>query len=314
MTMIPATAIATLTMNPTIDIACALDHLVPMHKIRATDEYANPGGGGINVARVFVRLGGNARVIYLSGGPTGSALDAMLDLHQLVRRRVAITGHTRVAVTALERATAQEYRITPDGPAITTAEWQAALAAAREVPCRRFVASGSLPRGAPADFYAQLAAIMADRDIPLVLDTSGDALRAALAGGAIDLVKPSRGELEKLVGRALPTRAQIAAAAMGLVHKGSARLVAVTLGHEGAILARAAGVIDHPGIAVPAQSTVGAGDSFVAGMVHALCLGHDEVQAFRTGIAAGTAAVLHPGTDLAHPDDIARLLQTMPPA
>jgi 6-phosphofructokinase 2 len=73
-------------------------------------------------------------------------------------------------------------------------------------------------------------------------------------------------------------------------------------------------VIDSPGLTVPAQSTVGAGDSFVAGMVHALCLGHDEAHAFYTGIAAGTAAVLHPGTDLARPDDISRLLAQLPPA
>lgn len=308
-----AAGIATLTMNPTIDVAYAVDRIVPMHKIRSSREYANPGGGGINVARVVARLGGAARAIYLSGGPTGVALDGLIDLHQLARTRVPIAGHTRIAMTALEAATGREYRITPEGPELAEAEWQGVLALLGEVACRTMVLSGSLPRGAPADFYARAAALLAARRIAVVLDTSGTALREGLAGGGLLLVKPSRGELETLVGTRLPAREDVAAAAMAIVRAGQARLVAVTLGHEGAILARSEGVIDCPAIAVVAQSAVGAGDSFVAAMVHALTTGHDDLSAFRMGVAAGTAAVLHPGTDLAHPEDIMRLLPQVVP-
>jgi 6-phosphofructokinase 2 len=305
---IPPTTIATLTMNPTIDVAYEVERMVPVHKIRTTHEYANPGGGGINVARVFVRLGGQARCIYLSGGPTGVALDGLLDLHQLVRTRVAIAGHTRIAVTTLEHATGQEYRITPAGPEVTEPEWRAALTASASAACSHFVASGSLPRGAPPAFYAELARALAPQGARLVLDTSGEALRAALAGGGIELVKPSQGELEALVGTKLPTRRAVIEAAMGIVTAGQARLVAVTMGHQGAILARAEGVTDCPAIQVEARSTVGAGDSFVAAMVFALCRGQSAVEAFHLGVAAGTAAVLHPGTGLAQADDIARLV------
>jgi 6-phosphofructokinase 2 len=309
----PPTTIATLTMNPTIDVAYEVERMVPVHKIRTTHEYANPGGGGINVARVFVRLGGQARCIYLSGGPTGVALDGLLDLHQLVRTRVAIAGHTRIAVTTLEHATGQEYRITPAGPEVTEAEWRAALTASANARCSHFVASGSLPRGAPPGFYAELARAIAPQGARLVLDTSGEALRAALAGGGIELVKPSQGELEALVGAKLPTRRAVVEAAMGIVTAGQARLVAVTMGHQGAILARAEGVTDCPAIPVEARSTVGAGDSFVAAMVFALCRGQSEVEAFHLGVAAGTAAVLHPGTGLAQADDIARLVGEIAP-
>jgi hypothetical protein len=136
----------------------------------------------------------------------------------------------------------------------------------------------------------------------------GPALRAALAGGGIELVKPSQGELEALLGTKLPTRRAVIEAAMGIVTAGQARLVAVTMGHQGAILARAEGVTDCPAIQVEARSTVGAGDSFVAAMVFALCRGQSAVEAFHLGVAAGTAAVLHPGTGLAQADDIARLV------
>ena len=164
----------------------------------------------------------------------------------------------------------------------------------------------------PPGFYADVAAIVTANGGRMVLDTSGDALRAGLAAGGIDLVKPSRGELETLIGARLPTRAAVIEAAKALVATGQARLVAVTLGHEGAILARAEGVIDCPAVPIEARSTVGAGDSFLAAMVFALCIGESDVAAFHLGVAAGTAAVLRPGTDLARPADIVRLLKHIP--
>lgn len=301
-------SIVTLTLNPTIDVAYEVERIVPTHKIRTTREYYNPGGGGINVARVFVRLGGNARCVYLSGGATGAALDGLIDLHQLVRTRVPIAGHTRIAVDALEHATAREYRFTPAGPTVSEAEWTACLAVLDQVDCEWLVASGSLPPGMPEDFYATLARRMAARGIPMVLDTSGAALREGLAAGGIALVKPSRGELEGLVGHALGSIEAVAEAAAAIVAAGQARVVATTLGHEGAVLAHAEGTLYGPALEIEAQSAVGAGDSFVAGMVHALAMGHGTEEAFRHGIAAGSAAVLHAGTDLARAADIARLL------
>src|SRR5262245_24476949 len=90
-------SIATLTMNPRIDISYDVDRVIHTHKMRTRNERYDPGGGGINVARVFARLGGQARCFYLSGGPTGVALDGLLDQHRLVRMRVPIAETTRVA-------------------------------------------------------------------------------------------------------------------------------------------------------------------------------------------------------------------------
>ena len=109
------------------------------------------------------------------------ALDGLLDLHQLVRTRVPIAGHTRVAVTTLESATGNEFRITPEGPEVREAEWRAALAWVDELDCSHFVASGSLPRGVPPTFYADVARIVAAKGARMVLDTSGEALRLGLA-------------------------------------------------------------------------------------------------------------------------------------
>jgi 6-phosphofructokinase 2 len=299
--------IATLTLNPTIDVAYEVSRVIPTHKMRAAREYHNPGGGGINVARVYVRLGGNARCWYMSGGATGVALDGLLDLHQLVRTRLPITGDTRISAAVLERESGQEYRFVPPGPTVSEAEWQQALDRLAQIECDYLVASGSLPPGVPDDFYARLARLVVPRGIRLVLDSSGAALREGLAGGGVFLVKPSNGELQQLVGRDLPDRDAIAAAAAQIVAAGQAEHVAVTMGHEGAVLATGQGTLFLPALPIEAKSAVGAGDSFVAGMVHGLSSGWPVERAFCFGMAAGAAAVLRPGTDLARPDDIERL-------
>jgi 6-phosphofructokinase 2 len=300
--------LATLTMNPTIDVSFEVDRVLHMEKMRGRDERHDPGGGGINVARVFVRLGGNARCVYLAGGAAGVALDSLLDLHQLVRTRISIGGETRVSVSVFETCTAHQYRFVTSGPTVEPAEWRQCLDELGQVDCDYLVASGSLPRGVPDDFYAQVAATAAKRGIRFVLDSSGPGLAKGLAGGGVYLVKPSIGELRELTGEALPTEKEILAAASWIVELGRAENVAVTMGQEGALLVGASGVLRLPAVPVrKAASAVGAGDSFLAAMVHSLANGRDLEEAFRFGIAAGAAATLRPGTDLARPDDIQRL-------
>jgi 6-phosphofructokinase 2 len=304
--------IATLTLNPTIDVAYEVDRMFHTRKMRTNKEFYDPGGGGINVARVFVRLGGDCRSFYMSGGATGQALDGLLDLHQLVRTRVSIAGETRVSSAVLELDSGKEYRFVPPGPVIYDHEWQDCLARLGEARCGLLVISGSLPPGVPDDFYGRVIEAMRARDIPVVLDSSGRGLAGGLAAGGVLLVKPSIGELRQLTGEALEDQDAIAEAAMALVRARQARHVAVTLGHEGALLANEEGVRFLRAPKVDAKSAVGAGDSFVAAMVFGLTSNWTAEKAFRYGMAAGAAAVLSPGHDLARPADIDRLFQEVP--
>jgi 6-phosphofructokinase 2 len=304
--------LATLTMNPTIDVAYDVKRLVSTFKMRTVSEHYCPGGGGINVARVFVRLGGDARCYYLSGGATGVALNGLIDLHQLVRRAIPIAGLTRMATVVIEQDSGKEYRLVPPGPTVTTADCERALEALSALDCDMLVASGSLPPGAPSDFYVTVGKLMQDRGVDFILDTSGPALKATLEAGGVHLVKPSLGELRALCGRELSTKAEVAQAAAEIVERGQSQLVAVTMGRDGALLTHRGGSCFLPAVDVEAKSAVGAGDSFLAAMVHALALGREPLEAFRFGMAAGAAAVLSSGTDLAHPDDIERLLPLVP--
>ena len=299
--------VATLTVNPTIDVAYEVDHMVLTHKVRAFSENHDPGGGGINVARVLARLGTPVRCHYLSGGPTGQTLDGLLAQQGLDVAPVRIAGHTRICTNILEREGGNEYRIIAPGPDVAAAEWQASLDVLEAAECSWIVASGSLAPGMPDDFYARVAAIARRRGVPMALDTSGRGLPGGLSGAGLFLLKASEGELADLAGRDLPDHAALADAAMALIAAGKARLVAVTMGGEGALLAGPEGVSFLPAIAIPVKSAVGAGDSFLAGMVHALSHGEDAQSAFRLGLAAGAAALLTQGTGLALAEDIARL-------
>ena len=296
--------VATLTLNPAIDGSSETEKVVPTHKVRTSSERYDPGGGGINVARVLARLGERVEVIYCAGGATGALLDDLLGDHGLVRQSIPIHDHTRMSLTVFERSSGKEFRFVPEGPLLAESEWRAALGQCLAAGSPWLVASGSLPRGVPDDFYAQLAAAVSPNGTRLVVDSSGPALKQAIAAGGLWLVKPSQGEFEALVGRKLTGWRQIGAAALEMVRAGKAAHVAVTLGHLGAVLAHAGGVEHHNALDVEVRSATGAGDSFVAGMVHGFLRGEDAAGAFRWGMAAGTAAVLSPGTDLCRPNDV----------
>jgi 6-phosphofructokinase 2 len=299
--------IVTLTLNPAIDISSEAETVRHTHKIRTRGEAMEPGGGGINVARVLAKLGADVTALFLGGGATGRVLEELLQRAGIDHRLIQIGEDSRVSLTVLETSTGHEFRFVPEGPQVTPAEVTAALDAATAVECDYFVASGSLPPGVPDDFYAQLGKRVSARGALFVLDTSGPALRAALEAGGIFLVKPSRGEFEAFAGRKL-SNDELAKEAETLVASGAAQNVAITLGREGAILASGEGTQVVPAIPVEACSAVGAGDSFLAGMVHGFSLGRSAEEAFRVGVAAGAAAVLSCGSELAKPEDLKRLV------
>jgi 6-phosphofructokinase 2 len=299
--------IVTLTLNPTIDGASEADVVRHTHKVRTSNERFDPGGGGINVARVLSRLGSEAEAVYLAGGVTGPVLERLLDRVGVCGRRLEIAGDTRISMAIHERQSGKEFRFVPAGPEISAAECQRCLEAIRGLSCSWLVLSGSLPRGVPDDYYAEIAGIAASSGIRIVLDTSGSALKTTLDNARVDLVKPSCGELEELVGTPLKDTDAVISAARTIIDSGGAEIVAVTLGHKGAVLVHGREVVVLPAISVEVRSAVGAGDSFVAAMTHGLALGRSTEDAFRLGVAAGTAAVMTPGTDLCRREDVLRL-------
>lgn len=302
--------IVTLTLNPTIDGSASADVIAPVLKIRTSDERYHPGGGGINVARVVTELGGEALSVYLAGGATGAILDDLLQNIGVTCRCIPIAGYTRIAHTVFERSSSQEYRFVPEGPEVSEGEWQACLSALTKLDFDYVVVSGSLPRGLPDTAYAGVVDIAAAKQARVVLDTSGDALKATLGKGVF-LVKPNRGELEDLVGHGLPQTAQQIVAARTLIANKSAEIVAITLGGDGALIVSDSEAWRSSAPPLTALSAVGAGDSFVAAVTLALAQGRPLDAVLAYGVAAGTAAVLSPGAELSRAADVERLYVSM---
>jgi 6-phosphofructokinase 2 len=245
--------------------------------------------------------------VYLAGGATGPTFEALVAEHGLHAIPAPIAGTTRIATTVFEVQSGQEYRFTPPGPEVSEAEWSACLDKLDRIDVDWLIASGSLPQGVPTDFYARLAERTARQGTRLVLDSSGEALRAGISGGGVYIAKPNLAEFEQLTGRSFDGPQEIGESARELVSASDMTALVVTIGGDGAVLATADTFEFCPALACEAKSAVGAGDSFVAGMVHALANGDDLADAFRVGMAAGSAAILTAGTDLALRDDIERL-------
>ncbi|TCD11884.1 1-phosphofructokinase family hexose kinase [Oricola cellulosilytica] len=297
-----------IALNPAIDVACDAHNVRPTFKTRTWNQRHFAGGGGTNVARVISELGGAPELLYLSGGETGSLFEHCLSRHSIRSHRFEIEGSTRIALMVHEENTGFEYRFVPDGPRVEGAEIEPVHAFVENHHADYVVASGSLPRGAPADTYCRMADSVHRRGGRLVLDTSGDALKITLDQSHVFLLKPSMRELERLVGEELD-QAGAGDAAASLIKRGAAENVVVSMGQQGAIFVNSDGVVRVPSIRVREKSAVGAGDSFVGAMVWSLMEGRSVLDAFRFGVAAGSAAVMTPGTELCRRADVLRLFQ-----
>lgn len=302
------TDILTLTMNPALDVSTSTDKVTDTHKLRCAAAQYHPGGGGINVARVLQRLGSDCLALYPAGGMNGQRLRRLLDQEQVRSQCLAIAGETRESFHVHETASGRDFRFVLPGPALSATEWQACLdvVSAPAPPPPWLVASGSLPPGAPADFYARLTRLARVRGSRVVLDSSGPALAAALAEG-VYLIKPSLRELRELTGLPLETDTQRLAAARTIIAAGQAQIVALSLGEDGALLVTADQALRASAVPVNVASTIGAGDSFVGGLVWALSRQTDLAQAFRYAMGSAAAALLTAGTALCQPADVERL-------
>lgn len=311
----PHAAILTVTANPALDVSTAVDRVVSEHKLRCGPTRRDPGGGGVNVSRVIRNIGGRSTALYAAGGPTGQAYRELLERESIASRVVRIEGSTRESFTVDEAESGEQFRFVLQGPHLAEPEWRALLAAvADDLPAGGLIVpSGSLPPGAPVDLYARMARLARQGDVRCVVDTSGEALRAALEEG-VYLIKPSRRELGELVGvQALDDDDALIAASRELVGSGRCEIVALTLGSAGAIVVSANETLRLPTPAVAVRSTVGAGDSFLGAFILRLAEGRELRDAFRAGVAAGSATAALPATELCGRDDLARLETALEP-
>lgn len=296
-------------MNPALDVSTAVDEVHHTSKLRCDAMHRRAGGGGVNVARELHRLGADVVAFYTAGHSTGRMMWSLLQEEGVECHPHAISGFPRESFTILERSTGHEYRFVLPGPEITTDEWESALVEIGKLcePHALVVASGSLPPGVPVDYFARVARVVKESKGLLIVDTSGEPLAAALEQG-VYMVKPSLHELRDFTGKPLLRMFEVRDAAMGLVQAGAAQIVVISMGEMGALMACQQGVWYAPPLHVTVHSAVGAGDSFVAGMVWALADKEAVVEAFAKGVACATATLISTGSGLG---DMAQVLELL---
>ena len=308
--------LVTLTLNPAVDVSVSVDTVMPVHKLRCSAGVWHPGGGGINVARVAQHLGSRALALYPSGGVIGQELQALLTAEQLPQHTIPISAETRQNFSIHETSSGQDFRFVLPGPTLSRAELDACLDAFIDhlADCTHAVVSGSLPLGVPDDCYAAVCQRAQAQGRRLILDASGPALAQALQAG-VELVKPSLRELSELVGHSLEQESDWRAAAASLVEQGQARIVALSLGEDGALVVTRQRQWRARAVPVQVLSTIGAGDSFLGGWLHGWHIAgvdatSDEavVHAFRWAMAAAASAVSSYGTAVCNPTQVQALL------
>jgi 6-phosphofructokinase 2 len=300
--------IVTLTINPAVDKSTNIDRLIPEQKLRCDAPRFDAGGGGINVSKAIKRLGGESTAIFTVGGPSGQILRDLVSQEGIDCEVIETKGWTRENFIIAETSTNAQYRFGMPGASLSEAETQAVLDALSSSEADYIVASGSLPPQMDDNFYEKVAAISKKMGARLILDTSGEPLRAACDEGVF-LLKPNIGELQTLVGAKDLQMDEVDEAARTLIGDGKCEVVIVSMGPKGAILVTK-DLCEHvPAPPVQKRSTVGAGDSMVAGMTWALTQELSYSEMLRWGVACGSAATMNEGTQLFLRADVERLLE-----
>jgi 6-phosphofructokinase 2 len=302
-------SIITITFSPCIDKSATVPALISEKKLKCSSPKLEPGGGGINVARAIKKLGGTAITVYPAGGYTGMFFNQLIAGENIPAIIIETKNETRENIIILDESQNKQYRFGMPGAPIEKEEWQHLLEAVEEMDDVAFiVASGSLPPGVPEDIFARIATIANKKKAKLIIDTSGKPLQYAMKEG-VYLLKPNLGELAKLVNKDHLEENEVGKYARELIGHGKVETIVVSMGASGALLVT--DKIEKFIKAPPAErkSTVGAGDSMVAGIVLMLSQGKSLEEAAQYGVACGTAATLKPGTELCSLEDADRFFE-----
>jgi len=293
------TPIVTLTLAPSLDSATVTPKIYPEGKLRCTAPVFEPGGGGINVARAIVHLGGKATALFPVGGPTGAHLAELLEEEGITTDTLETLDWTRQNLHVHTENTGEQYRFVMPGAKLTAGEFSALSSKVTQLAAGSIlVVSGSLPPGTEVDALTELLHKAQRARLHCILDSSGDALAAGLKLGGLALVKPNQNELAQLVGHPLEKPDDVLNAARQIIREGGAKRVVVSLGPQGALAVDAERWFQVTPPPVKKMSTVGAGDSMVGAMTLKLAAGADLLDIVRYGVAAGSAATLNIGTRL----------------
>lgn len=308
MTIKPQRPISTLCLNPALDVSYHVSRLIAEQKSRSDASRHDPGGNGINIGRALKRMDIESHTFCVIAGAVGQILKNLLatQLANVVYEEVS--GETRINTAIIELESRTQYQVTDAGTDIPPQQLQRIVDDFVQMSDQGYgIITGSCQPNVPKTLYADLVERITAQGGRAVVDSHGEVLKHAIAAGPF-LIKPNQYELETLLHVQLRSLEAIAHTARQ-IQRGGVEHVCVSLGADGAVLVSPDNSFYAKALDVPVNTTVGAGDSMVAGLVAGFSLHDDPQQALRHGIACGAGTVMHPGTELFSGDELADFRQ-----
>lgn len=300
--------ISTITLNPCLDKTVYVNTLVCNDTNRILKVEIDAGGKGINCARMLAELGAEAKALAFLGGETGDYIQYVLERQGVGLAAVATQKPTRTNICIEDLSGAPPTTLNERGGPVDHKELVELFEKAKDLARQSsyVVIGGSVPLGVNSDVHKVLIQIAMAGGAKAVLDADGEAFAEGVKAKPF-MIKPNLDEAERLLGAKFESKSDVARAALELSERGI-ELVIITLGKQGAVACYEGDIYDAAAPDVEPKSTIGSGDSLIAGVVYGLEKGLSVKQALSLGCAAGAATALSDGTDIGKKADVDRLL------
>lgn len=297
--------IYTVTFNPSIDYVIQVEDFKPGQVNRVKNDYKYPGGKGINVSRVLNNLNVESKVLGFIGGFVGEYVEAFLHKEDIATDFITVKEDTRINVKLKSN---DETEINGAGPTIKSENLDELFCKLNKLTADDFlVLAGNIQSSLPVDMYAQIQKVCQKSDVKVIVDTTGEALRATLKYKPF-LIKPNNHELADMFDVEINTKEDIIKYAKKLVEMGAQNVI-ISMAAEGGLLVCNDGVYQATAPKGVVKNSVGAGDSLIGGFLSNYSKSNDIIEAFRWGTAAGSATAF--SLDLCEKDYVEELLKTV---
>ncbi len=304
--MTPPSPIVSLSLNPAIDLTYEINDLQHDQKTRAISSHYDPGGTGINVGRALEKLRANSFTCCIIAGKMGDFLHSMLNQELTNVTTLQVEGETRINTTLIQQSPQYQYEINALGPSIAQMELDKIIRQFLSL-CQQGIGvlTGSLPPGVPDNIYQNINIALQNQGGRCIIDAPVAVMKKVLESSPF-LIKPNQHELELLTNKKLSSIEEIANEARAIVKQGT-RYVCVSLAEKGALLTAADNSYYCNSPKIKVHSTVGAGDSIVAGLAYAFTENQSPQQALKFAVACGAGTATQKGTQLFHTTELENL-------
>lgn len=300
--------IATVTLNPALDRSIYVGKLLPNDTNRIVKVETDIGGKGINAARVLRELGSETMCLGFIGGKTGRFIEHELRQDGIETDFVHVHDETRTNIGIQESSGAPPTTLNEPGPAITDAELTELYGKVRMAASKSsmVIIGGSLPPGAPVDIYHTLVGLVQAEGAQAILDADGEPMRLGMDAAPF-MIKPNRAEVKRLIGVEIKSLDD-AVRAVNILKQSGVKLIVISMGADGAVAGSDEGIWHAVPPKVEVVSTIGSGDSMVAGIAHVISGCGSLAEALRWGSAAGAATAMTDGTAICSAAGVQSLL------